>query len=213
MTIYKSPQCSCVICQEQFSQKGIHTHYERAHGTTEQQAKYSDGHNGCYDKEEYKNKFRSPRETITAICAYCGDEFIYTRIIDHPTRRTCSRSCLASLSNKDRIKNGYTQPSWTDEMRESASIKSKKLWEDEDYAKRVLENNRRFTSKNEVIIRDYFIDKFPGDEWTYGGSLKVQDELIIRDLYSPKLKICFEYDGVWHFRDIKGQLAKKTEKG
>jgi hypothetical protein len=98
-------------------------------------------------------------------------------------------------------------------MRESASIKSKKLWEDEDYAKRVLENNRRFTSKNEVIIRDYFIDKFPGDEWTYGGSLKVQDELIIRDLYSPKLKICFEYDGVWHFRDIKGQLAKKTEKG
>ena len=35
---------------------------------------------------------------------------------------------------------------------------------------------------------------------------------ITRDLYSNKLKICFEYDGVWHFKDIHGQLESKQKK-
>jgi hypothetical protein len=31
-------------------------------------------------------------------------------------------------------------------------------------------------------------------------------------MWSDKLKICFEYDGVWHFKDIHNQLAKKQLK-
>jgi hypothetical protein len=31
-------------------------------------------------------------------------------------------------------------------------------------------------------------------------------------MYSDKLKICFEYDGIWHFKDIHGQLERKQYK-
>jgi hypothetical protein len=31
-------------------------------------------------------------------------------------------------------------------------------------------------------------------------------------MWSDKLKICFEYDGIWHFEDIKGQLKIKQTK-
>ena len=206
MTIYRSPQCSCIICRKQYSIYGIHTHYERTHGTDEQKAKYSDGYNGHYHLEEFKDKLRSPREEITKECEWCRKEFTYTKIVTHPERRTCSKSCAVSIANSE------NPVSWTSEMREAHSIISKKLWEDEDYAKKVLNNNRHFTSKNEVLIRDYFIDNFSEDEWTFGGHLRIQNEGITRDLYSNKLKICFEYDGVWHFEDIHGQLAKKQLK-
>ena len=33
-----------------------------------------------------------------------------------------------------------------------------------------------------------------------------------RDLYSKKLKVCIEYDGIWHFKDIHGQLESKRIK-
>ena len=85
-------------------------------------------------------------------------------------------------------------------------------WEDEDYAKSVLSTNKRFTSKNEVLIREYFINTYPNDEWTFGGGIKINGQQISRDLYSNKLKICFEYDGIWHFKDIYGQLNKKKLK-
>jgi len=31
-------------------------------------------------------------------------------------------------------------------------------------------------------------------------------------MYSNKLKVIVEYDGIWHFEDIKGQLADKQMK-
>ena len=198
MTIYKSPQCCCIICRKQFSIYGIHTHYERAHGTDEQKAKYSDGHNGHYHLEEFKDKFRSPREEITKECEWCRKEFTYTKIVTHPERRTCCKSCAVSLANSENPIN------WTPELREAQSNTSKTLWQDENYAKSVLSNNRRFTSKNEVLIRDYFINNFPEDGWTFGGGVKMNGYQISRDLYSNRLKICFEYDGDWHFKDIHG---------
>ena len=75
-----------------------------------------------------------------------------------------------------------------------------------------MNNNRHFTSKNEVLIRDYFINNFPEDEWTFGGSIRMNEHQMSRDLYSNKLKICFEYDGIWHFKDIHGQLEQKQLK-
>ena len=38
----------------QFSVKGIHTHYDRAHGDNEVKSKYSSGHNGKYHSSEWK---------------------------------------------------------------------------------------------------------------------------------------------------------------
>lgn len=73
-------------------------------------------------------------------------------------------------------------------------------------------NNRRFTSQNERLIRDFIIQKFPLDGWTYGGHLVIDNLGISRDLYSDKLKICFEYDGIWHFKNIHDQLELKQKK-
>ena len=70
----------------------------------------------------------------------------------------------------------------------------------------------RFTSKTEVLIREHFIDKFKNDGWTFGGNIRHKEEQLVRDLYSKKLKVCFEYDGIWHFKDIHGQLKKKQMK-
>lgn len=71
----------------------------------------------------------------------------------------------------------------------------------------------RFNSKGEIEMRNYFLEMYPGDEWTHGGGLRIIDNIFAsRDLYSNKLKISVEYDGIWHFKDICGQLARKQEK-
>jgi len=58
----------------------------------------------------------------------------------------------------------------------------------------------------------YFQENFPDDEWTFGGGIKQDGIKLTRDLYSKKLKICIEYDGIWHFKDIHGQLKNKQLK-
>lgn len=50
------------------------------------------------------------------------------------------------------------------------------------------------------------------DGWKSGGGLKFEGKRIVRDLWSDKLQICFEYDGIWHFEDILGQLEDKKIK-
>lgn len=50
------------------------------------------------------------------------------------------------------------------------------------------------------------------DGWTFGGCLRHKGEGLARDLYSKSLKVCIEYDGIWHFKDIYGQLNKKKYK-
>ena len=211
-TIYKKILCSCIICKKEYSTKGIHTHYERTHGSNAQQQKYSSGYNGKYNDETFLQKLRSPRHIITDTCICCNKTFSYEKIITHPNKKTCSKSCAVSISNTQRILNGWISPCKNDEYRKRASKKSKELWKDPAYAKKVMSASKKFTSKNEVIIRNYFIENYPTDEWTFGAGLRVANETIVRDLYSKKLKICFEYDGIWHFKDIHGQLVKKQLK-
>ena len=55
-------------------------------------------------------------------------------------------------------------------------------------------------------------NKFPQHSWKSGGRLKHKDVSLTRDAYSNELKICIEYDGIWHFKDIHGQLANKQLK-
>lgn len=47
---------------------------------------------------------------------------------------------------------------------------------------------------------------------TSGGGFKYKDKILTRDIYSNDLKIIVEYDGVWHFKDIHGQLEEKKIK-
>ncbi len=119
------------------------------------------------------------------------------------TNYYCSRSCANS-----RVR--------TESFKTLVSLKIKTLWKNGHYdnTSRLshLKNSKLFSSKNERIILEYFKSYYPLDEWTSGGGLKIDNKQISRDMYSTKLKICFEYDGDWHFIDIKGQLKLKQEK-
>lgn len=223
MSIYKSPVCSCITCRKETSAKGLHTHFERNHGSQEQKDKYSNGYNGRYQDESYRKavsagvqKSLSPKETVVVTCLWCAEDIVFNRNVGSDfIRKFCSASCSAKYNNKTRAESGWVSPYvWDDEARKRASDKSKECWKNDDYAARVLSstNSTRFTSKTEVLIRTHFIEKYPDDGWTFGGIVRVDGVGISRDLYSNKLKICFEYDGIWHFKDIYGQLEDKQKK-
>jgi len=134
---------------------------------------------------------------------YCYEHQLDSKKINQCCTKKCARSFSSSFN---------TGCIWNDLMREKASNKTKKLWDNPTYRKKVLKNKKIFTSKGELEIREHFKKTFPYDGWTHGGSLKFNNQRIIRDLYSNTLKVCIEYDGIWHFKDIKGQLISKQLK-
>ena len=119
----------------------------------------------------------------------------------------CSNKCATIRDNP-----GPKDPNKIEELREKVRENTKDLWRNPDYARRVMENNKYFTSKGEREVKEYFQETNPDDEWTSGGGINVKGYTIPRDLYSKKLKVVIEYDGIWHFKDIKGQLKDKQTK-
>ena len=90
----------------------------------------------------------------------------------------------------------------------------RKVWQNPEYATKTLERmskSKRFNSKGEIEVREHFKHKFPNDNWTFGPCV-IDNQTLVRDMFSKKLKVCFEYDGIWHFKDIKGQLEDKQKK-
>jgi len=114
----------------------------------------------------------------------------------------CSRSCAnsrgpRSKETRDKISNSVSS-AWKNG-----------LFNEIDYTS----SNKRFSSKIEREIVKHFKEKYPEDLWKSGGRKKLNENVYMsRDLYSDKLKICFEYDGIWHFEDIRGQLKDKQMK-
>lgn len=94
-------KCSCIICQKETNNKGINTHYERAHL---KQKIFSSGNNGKYDVVAQKAKARkldriqsyrlSPKS-----CKQCDT------IIPYEQRNNfyCSHSCRAKSVNTGRV--------------------------------------------------------------------------------------------------------------
>ena len=158
---------------------------------------------GGHDK-----KFGVLKEFIVR-CDHCHiDVVVKERELQFPKkdRYFCTRRCANTHVHTEESKQ---------KLKHSNRIASKLKWQDPEYQEKMKDafsSHSYFTSKAEVFIRDHFINKFD-DEWTFGGGLKVQSDCVVsRDLFSKKLKVCFEYDGVWHFKDIHGQLQRKQEK-
>lgn len=124
-----------------------------------------------------------------------------------PNKKKPSYFCCRSHANS-RVR--------TTEFKNTVSTKIKKLWAagyyDDTTALNHLKQPKIFSSKNERAILKHFKEKYPDDGWTSGAGLVYKDAKISRDMYSKKLKICFEYDGVWHFVNIKNQLETKQHK-
>lgn len=148
-------------------------------------------------------------EEITVECAYCGNEFRVTvRSRGDGTRgikKCCSRKCASKYSRS------FYNPSiiWTEEKREKASIKSKQLWKNGKYDHLLIDGKSMWNSFREIEIREFLKSNHPTDNWSSGlleesGSLRFNV-----DMFSRSLKIIVEYDGIWHFKDIHGQLEKK----
>lgn len=121
-----------------------------------------------------------------------------------PDKKKSKYFCCRSCANSRKI---------TKEFKENLSKKIKNKWKNGDYDNRKNQERKIFSSKNERLIVKFFKDNYPNDGWKSGGLLKFSDgSRLSRDLYSDNLKICFEYDGIWHFKDICGQLESKQKK-
>jgi len=147
-------------------------------------------------------------------CNYCFDYFVIERREKTFLKKrkffcspTCRNTRIHSEETKNKIRNSICKNGRT--LTENSIF----WWKDSVYVKKVLDHSPCFSSKGERELRDWFISSFPNEEWTYGGPLKYENiSGIIRDLYSKKLKINIEYDGIWHFEDIVGQLESKQMK-
>jgi uncharacterized Zn finger protein (UPF0148 family) len=102
-----SEKCCCIICKKEFSIKGIHTHYERLHGSVEDKKKYSSGYNHRYNDSKYrkslkeglKNSFNNKLgflKDFDVFCNTCNKSFTVKEREKHfPSKEKyfCSRSC------------------------------------------------------------------------------------------------------------------------
>lgn len=189
---------SCEICREEFKSNNIKANHIRWKHKDNTKYKLKISNIQKRAEEEKHGKWIIEK----TICSKhnCNKEFeIKYRTNKKKEKYFCCRSCANYR--------GSTKKYFTDEVKKKCASASKKAWGDGIY-----KNNKIFTSKNERLLVKYFKEKFPDYKWKNGGSLKYKDQRIVRDLWSDVLKICFEYDGVWHFKDIHGQLEKKQQK-
>lgn len=160
---------------------------------------YNKNKEGLSKEKEY---LKTPKK-----CNHCN------AIIEYKRRRNnfCSKNCSASANNKGRVHSEIVK----NKIRKNTSISILKKWKDKEYASKCLVSlgKRKFNSKGEIEVRNYLINKFPEHNWSSGGFLDIGNKKMITvDIFSKKIKVCIEYDGIWHFKDIKGQLKRKQEK-
>jgi len=202
----------CPICKKEYTKKGIITHIYRSHTNK----KFFTGGHGHYKNIEYKKKMSQIKNKMLdekngkyiwfeVKCNKCNIEFcVKERENLYPQKE--KYFCNIKCANSRRL-------AFSKETVEKIRKKSISLWQNEEYVQKQLKNNKKFfTSKGEEDIKKFFKTVCPDDEWTSGGNLKQNGLSLIRDLFSKKLKVCIEYDGVWHFKDIYGQLKIKQKK-
>lgn len=154
----------------------------------------------CHKKIALYKFANHEKVCIKTACKYCGK-----KITDY-RKKFCDQSCSATYNNKKRnINRSYITPEWREKQRQRAI---------EQWKRGTHKISRKiFSSKNERAIVKYIKEQYPNDEWKNGGRLVLRDgTFLARDLWSDKLKVCFEYDGIWHFKNIKKQLKKKQAK-
>lgn len=149
-------------------------------------------------------------------CANRG-KIILLGVEEIQKRTNCMNTPDVIKRRTDKIKQRFKDdPSYSEKL----SKKSKENQQNPKYVEKVLigiknssEHGKKvWSSKGENEIRQYFRKNFPNDNQSHGGPIKHQNELIVRDLFSDVLKVCIEYDGPWHFKNINGQLETKRKK-
>lgn len=201
----------CKTCNEEFENAKIGANHIRWKHKEKQYSE--DGYEKILKNVEMLNFKKYGKKILLNVnCKFCGSEFqVSIRENNGVTRKTkkcCSKVCAAKYS-----------ASFVDQ--EKKSERQKQYFKDNPNAPFLqtwIKNNEKpkvkkyFTSKGECEIRDYIKEVYANDAWTHGKLAEFKDKNLVCDLYSKKLKIIFEYDGIWHFKDIHGQLADKQLK-
>lgn len=120
-------KCSCIICKNEFSIKGFHSHFVRSHTQEGNEQTKQYGKLGAkIFIENNKDKIQTKKENIKSsyyktpnYCLQCNNALSFKQ----RSNKFCSISCSATYNNKERIKNGYTL---SQETREKLSILGKK---------------------------------------------------------------------------------------
>ena len=158
-------------------------------------------------KKEFYNKSRKVYKLTCPTCNSSFDLKIRAETYNQDSAYYCTISCSKSRKNSTRWLDSRQDPQFKKKISE-ASIRN--------HANGVYDSvitGIKFSSKNERAIVEFIKTSYPFDGWKSGGHLKLKDKIFLsRDLWSDKKKICFEYDDIWHFKDIKGQLKAKQEK-
>ena len=139
-------------------------------------------------------------------CEHCGK--IMTEF--YGSGRFCSQSCANSHD-------------FSEDTKKALSIKlsnyaknNPKGWASKEWLAahpEFINRHRKIHSKRELEIVDLLQSNFPEDNWKQGPIIDrpLYETIINPDLYSDKLQIIIEYDGIWHFKDIHNQLERKQE--
>lgn len=128
-----TPRCWCLTCKNEYSAKGIHTHYIIAH-TEEGKKKHKEsyaaflkvGNLGAKAGKDKRERSIKAYNTNPKLCLECNSKISY----DKRRSKFCNRSCGATSSMRDRKLNGYKH---SDETK--ALIKKK--CKEKDITKRV----------------------------------------------------------------------------
>jgi hypothetical protein len=190
----------CDECGEsfvKFQDKANHVRWNHVEMTQEKKLRLSEGARKSNNKRF--GKYISEKTECSKDGCYNQIEIQYRE-----GRRNNKYYCSVSCRN--------SRGKMSDKTKKIISERISSLWKEGKFDNIMINNNRVFSSKNERLITDYFKKNFNNDGWKSGGIIKYKDTRLSRDMYSDKLKICFEYDGIWHFKDIHGQLEDKKKK-
>ena len=119
--------------------------------------------------------------------------------------RFCSRSCANSHVQTEEVnlKRHNTVTSYVKDHPEWYGL----------HGKAPNENQLPFfSSRAERELRKNLKELLPQYEFTTGSFVKYANVMLNPDIYSRKYKIVIEYDGAWHFVDIRNQLEYKQTK-
>ena len=125
---YLSPLCSCIICHEVKSAKGIHTHYLVSH-TEKGKSKHYEATNNFKDKRKINQKTALKKIKDTRIqnynlnkkqCEFCKTYFEY----DNRHLKFCNNSCSAKFNMNQRKINEWKL---SDESKQKTSNSVKKF--------------------------------------------------------------------------------------
>lgn len=189
----------CDLTFESNSQYANHIRWKhREHYSENGRKKLSENARRVNEKRRTKGNYIEE----DANCLKCGTAFVFKHREFDNRKPFCSLSCANS-----RI--------LTLEQKKKHSDGVKRAWKNQDYRDKLAKSlilKKQFSSKRERQIVNHFKEKFPQYAWKSGGNIKHDNVFISRDLWSDVLKVCIEYDGIWHFKNIHDQLEKKKAK-